>query len=195
MATLFLQYPACSTCQKAKKWLTENNIEFTNRLIVEENPTVEELKAWIPRSGLPVKKFFNTSGLVYKELKLSVLKSEQIGKTCTLKSCIHHLYMRNKITRHIKARKMYAITVTLNSVKKCSCYLLGCISINIPRKSSVYIRIICRPESLSNIHGKSVNRWDNKNLMIVRYCTMSLKLFKYLNKLRTYIQLLYLITS
>ncbi len=71
MATLFLQYPACSTCQKAKKWLTENNIEFTNRLIVEENPTVEELKAWIPRSGLPVKKFFNTSGLVYKELKLN----------------------------------------------------------------------------------------------------------------------------
>ena len=70
MATLFLQYPACSTCQKAKKWLTENNIEFTNRLIVEENPTVEELKAWIPRSGLPVKKFFNTSGMLYKELGL-----------------------------------------------------------------------------------------------------------------------------
>ena len=70
MATLFLQYPACSTCQKAKKWLTENNIEYTNRLIVEENPTVEELKAWIPRSGLPVKKFFNTSGMLYKELGL-----------------------------------------------------------------------------------------------------------------------------
>ena len=70
MATLFLQYPACSTCQKAKKWSTENNIEFTNRLIVEENPTVEELKAWIPRSGLPVKKFFNTSGQRYKELNL-----------------------------------------------------------------------------------------------------------------------------
>ena len=52
IATLFLQYPACSTCQKAKKWLTENNIEFTNRLIVEENPTVEELKAWIPRSQI-----------------------------------------------------------------------------------------------------------------------------------------------
>ena len=64
------KYPACSTCQKAKKWLTENNIEFTNRLIVEENPTVEELKAWIPRSGLPVKKFFNTSGMLYKELGL-----------------------------------------------------------------------------------------------------------------------------
>lgn len=71
MKPLFLQYPACSTCQKAKKWLTENGIEFTNRLIVEENPTVEELKVWIPRSGLPLKKFFNTSGLVYKELKLS----------------------------------------------------------------------------------------------------------------------------
>ncbi len=71
MTPLFLQYPACSTCQKAKKWLIENNIEYTNRLIVEDNPTVEELKAWIPRSGLPIKKFFNTSGLVYKELKLS----------------------------------------------------------------------------------------------------------------------------
>lgn len=71
MKPLFLQYPACSTCQKAKKWLTENEIEYTNRLIVEENPTADELKAWIPRSGLPLKRFFNTSGLVYKELKLS----------------------------------------------------------------------------------------------------------------------------
>ncbi len=51
MTPLFLQYPACSTCQKAKKWLIENNIEYTNRFIVEDNPTVEELKAWIPRSG------------------------------------------------------------------------------------------------------------------------------------------------
>ena len=71
MKPLFLQYPACSTCQKAKKWLVENNIEFTNRLIVEDNPTVEELKEWIPKSGLPLKKFFNTSEVVYKELKLS----------------------------------------------------------------------------------------------------------------------------
>ena len=70
MKTLFLQYPACSTCQKAKKWLTENNIEYTNRLIVDDNPTVEELKAWIPLSGLPVKKFFNTSGLLYKSMEL-----------------------------------------------------------------------------------------------------------------------------
>ena len=70
MKPIFLQYPACSTCQKAKKWLTENNIEYTNRLIVENNPTVEELKAWIPLSGLPVKKFFNTSGLLYKSMGL-----------------------------------------------------------------------------------------------------------------------------
>ena len=88
MTPLFLQYPACSTCQKAKKWLIENNIEYTNRLIVEDNPTVEELKAWIPRSGLPIKKFFNTSGLVYKELKLSeklpsMTEEEQIALLAT----------------------------------------------------------------------------------------------------------------
>ena len=70
MKPLFLQYPACSTCQKAKKWLTENKIEYTNRLIVEDNPTTEELKAWIPLSGLPVKKFFNTSGQSYRALGL-----------------------------------------------------------------------------------------------------------------------------
>ena len=88
MTPLFLQYPACSTCQKAKKWLIENNIEYTNRLIVEDNPTVEELKTWIPRSGLPIKKFFNTSGLVYKELKLSeklpsMTEEEQIALLAT----------------------------------------------------------------------------------------------------------------
>lgn len=71
MKTTFLQYPACSSCQKAKKWLTENNIEYIDRHIVENNPTVDELKEWIPRSGLPVKKFFNTSGVIYKELELS----------------------------------------------------------------------------------------------------------------------------
>lgn len=88
MKPLFLQYPVCSTCQKAKKWLAENEIEYTNRLIVEENPTVEELKAWIPRSGLPLKRFFNTSGLVYKELKLSeklasMSEEEQIALLAT----------------------------------------------------------------------------------------------------------------
>ncbi len=67
---LFLCYPRCSTCQKAKKWLEEHNIEFTERHIVEEKPNYDELQMWYKRSGLPLKKFFNTSGLVYKEMKL-----------------------------------------------------------------------------------------------------------------------------
>lgn len=66
----FIQYPLCGTCRKAKKWLEENKVEFNNRLIVEENPTEEELKVWIPMSGLPLKKFFNTSGVLYKEMNL-----------------------------------------------------------------------------------------------------------------------------
>ena len=67
---LFLEYPKCSTCQKAKKWLEANNIEYKERHIVEENPTYDELKDWHSKSGLPLKKFFNTSGLLYKEMKL-----------------------------------------------------------------------------------------------------------------------------
>ena len=67
---LFLQYPPCSTCQKAKKWLDEHGINYTDRQIKLENPTYEELKEWYQRSGLPMKKFFNTSGLVYKSLNL-----------------------------------------------------------------------------------------------------------------------------
>ena len=67
---LFLQYPPCSTCQKAKKWLDENGISYTDRHIKLENPTYEELKAWYEKSGLPLKKFFNTSGLQYKALNL-----------------------------------------------------------------------------------------------------------------------------
>ena len=67
---LFLQYPPCSTCKKAKNWLDEHGIEYTARHIKEENPTYEELKEWYGRSGLPLKKFFNTSGLVYKSLGL-----------------------------------------------------------------------------------------------------------------------------
>ena len=66
----FLQYPACGTCRKAKKWLEENQVAYNNRLIVEDNPTKEELKLWIPKSGLPLKKFFNTSGVIYKEMNL-----------------------------------------------------------------------------------------------------------------------------
>lgn len=70
MSVLFLEYPKCSTCQKAKKWLEANQISFKNRHIVEQNPTKEELKEWIEKSGYPIKRFFNTSGLKYKELKL-----------------------------------------------------------------------------------------------------------------------------
>ena len=67
---LFLEYPPCSTCQKARKWLEANHIPFTARHIKEDNPTYEELSAWYRSSGLPLKKFFNTSGLVYKSLGL-----------------------------------------------------------------------------------------------------------------------------
>lgn len=67
---LFLCYPKCSTCQKAKKWLDEHDKEYTERHIVENNPTYDELKQWYEMSGLPLKKFFNTSGLRYKELQL-----------------------------------------------------------------------------------------------------------------------------
>lgn len=70
MSYLFIEYPKCSTCKKAKSFLTENNIEFTQRHIVEDNPTAAELKAWLEKGSLPIKKFFNTSGNVYKELKL-----------------------------------------------------------------------------------------------------------------------------
>ncbi|HJB27396.1 MAG TPA: arsenate reductase family protein [Candidatus Blautia faecavium] len=67
---LFVEYPKCTTCKKAKKWLEENGVEFTDRHIAEENPTKEELTAWYQKSGLPLKRFFNTSGLKYKELNL-----------------------------------------------------------------------------------------------------------------------------
>ena len=68
--TLFLEYPKCTTCKKAKAWLMENGVEFTDRHIVEETPTEEELKEWIGKSGLPLKRFFNTSGVKYRELGL-----------------------------------------------------------------------------------------------------------------------------
>ncbi len=67
---LFIEYPKCSTCQKAKKWLDENGVEYTDRHIVENNPTYEELKEWYERSGLTLKKFFNTSGMLYKSMQL-----------------------------------------------------------------------------------------------------------------------------
>ena len=66
----FICYPRCTTCQKAKKWLDDNNVEYELRDIKLENPTREELKEWYKKSGLPLKKFFNTSGLLYKSLEL-----------------------------------------------------------------------------------------------------------------------------
>lgn len=70
MSIIFLQYPKCSTCQKAKKWLDDANVDYFPRHIVEQNPSAEELEFWWKMSGLPLKKFFNTSGLVYKDLGL-----------------------------------------------------------------------------------------------------------------------------
>jgi len=73
---LFIQYPPCTTCQKAKKWLDARGASYTDRHIKEHNPTYEELKEWTARSGLPLKKFFNTSGLKYKSLNLK----EKLGE-------------------------------------------------------------------------------------------------------------------
>ena len=67
---LFIYYPKCSTCIKAKKWLDEEGVKYTERHIVEENPSFDELKEWWEKSGLPLKKFCNTSGMLYKEMQL-----------------------------------------------------------------------------------------------------------------------------
>lgn len=67
---LFVEYPKCTTCQKAKKWLDDNGVLYVDRHIKENNPTFDELKEWYKKSGLPLKKFFNTSGLLYKSMEL-----------------------------------------------------------------------------------------------------------------------------
>lgn len=67
---LFVQYPKCTTCQKAKKWLDENKVKYEDRHIVENRPSYEELKQWHKKSKMPLKKFFNTSGMLYKEMNL-----------------------------------------------------------------------------------------------------------------------------
>lgn len=78
---LFIEYPKCTTCQKAAKWLTENGFSFDRRHIKYHNPTKEEIRTWHKKSGLPLKRFFNTSGLLYKELglkdKLPVMSEEE----------------------------------------------------------------------------------------------------------------------
>lgn len=73
---LFIEYPKCTTCQKAKKWLDENGFEYESRHIKENRPTYEELKKWYTESGMPLKKFFNTSGLLYKSMQLKDRLSE-----------------------------------------------------------------------------------------------------------------------
>ena len=85
---IFVCYPKCSTCQKAKKWLNEHNVEYTERHIAEEKPTYDELKEWHEKGGLPLKKFFNTSGLLYKEMKMkdklpSMSEEEQLKLLAT----------------------------------------------------------------------------------------------------------------
>ena len=85
---LFLQYPPCSTCKKAKNWLDKHGIVYTDRHIKENNPSYEELKQWYELSGLPLKKFFNTSGLVYKSLELkdklpTMIEEEQLQLLAT----------------------------------------------------------------------------------------------------------------
>lgn len=86
MKPLFVQYPKCGTCQKAAKWLKNNNIDVTSRHIVEENPSAKELSAWIDQSGLPVQKFFNTSGQVYKQNNL-----KEVVKTASREELIRLL--------------------------------------------------------------------------------------------------------
>ena len=76
MSILFIEYPKCSTCKKAKKWLDEQKVEYADRHIVEDNPSFEELKAWYEKSNLPLKRFFNTSGNLYKEMNLK----DQLGQ-------------------------------------------------------------------------------------------------------------------
>lgn len=81
MKNLFICYPKCTTCQKAKKWLNDNKIEYEERHIAEQNPTASELKEWYLRSSLPLKNFFNTNGQIYRSLKvsenLSVMNEEE----------------------------------------------------------------------------------------------------------------------
>ena len=85
---IFLCYPKCSTCRKAKKWLAENDIPFSERNIKDEAPSLEELKLWYSQSGLPLKKFFNTSGTIYKSMNLkdtlpSMTEGEQLELLAT----------------------------------------------------------------------------------------------------------------
>lgn len=82
MSILFIEYPKCTTCRRAKKFLVDNNLDFIDRHIVEEKPTKEELREWLIKSGLAINKFFNTSGKLYREMglkdKVKVLDEEEL---------------------------------------------------------------------------------------------------------------------
>lgn len=73
MPVLFIEYPKCSTCKRAKAWLDAHGVVYTDRHIVEENPTARELALWHARSGLPLRRFFNTSGMKYRELGVKAM--------------------------------------------------------------------------------------------------------------------------
>ena len=88
MTLIFLEYPKCSTCQKAKKWLVQNNINFIDRHILENPPSYAEMKDWIAYSQLPINKFFNTSGILYRKLEIknklsSLADDEKIHLLCS----------------------------------------------------------------------------------------------------------------
>ena len=82
MSILFIEYPKCNTCKKAKKWLDDHGIAYEDRHIKEQNPTAEELAVWYQKSGLPIKRFVNTSGMLYREMnlkdKLPTMTDEEI---------------------------------------------------------------------------------------------------------------------
>lgn len=88
MQVLFIEYPSCSTCQKAKKWLDSHGVQYEDRHIKEQNPNAEELASWHQKSGLPLKRFFNTSGMLYKSMGLKdklpgMSEDEQINLLAT----------------------------------------------------------------------------------------------------------------
>lgn len=76
---LFLEYPKCSTCKKAKKWLDDHGVNYADRHIVEDNPTASELAEWHARSGLPIRRFFNTSGMLYRERNIKAVLDQGIS--------------------------------------------------------------------------------------------------------------------
>lgn len=83
MGVLFVEYPKCTTCKKAKAWLDSHGIEYTDRHIVEDNPAAEELAVWHRASALPLRRFFNTSGMKYRELGLKAkLDAGMTGEEC-----------------------------------------------------------------------------------------------------------------